>query len=818
VEAGRISYDASAGSYRFEDGVRLRRGVVVVRARTAGYDPRTGTLDAAGEVLLTAPGRVVAADGLHAVLDGPWEAREVAVYLKSRPLVLDGIADRQAAEREGRNRLSLHAGRLSGEPPPQGEPERFTADDVRLTLCDCQGGAPSWEIRASRAEVTPGRSAILSWPVVYVTPRFLFIDHPIPVLPLPWLYVPLASRQTGFLFPVVNIGSRTGWELREPFFLTLGPSWDATFTLGYAFGPSQDRVDTAEAEGRDPGVRGVGGAVELRWAPVEGVRGEVRLLYAHDTLPYAWKPASGDRVGLLLENEARLGPGSFLNARLALVGDAAYPQDFVTDLLLRSAEYYRSAVAAGWATEHLLLEADLSYHEQIGSLGQPGVPVVPFGAFGGSVPSFHRLPAATATLLPIAIAGPLQASGQAGVARFAPIEGITDRSVGGIGPGERFWDGPLPLPPGGSWVPGQRLAATRAWSRLELRAPVALGRIAEVEPWVIGNAAGYLFDAGAQPALANGWVAAGAVISTRIERIWGEPGDTLRHVIEPRVELRGGTGVAGPGLPAYAYDESDAAPVLPAAPCVNPPPGISGGCLPIRSLSATIPGGFGQMRLALRNRLVGSAGAQSATRLDLDLGQDFDLSSGKPSETWIRGSTAWGPLRGSLLARFLGFGAANAPGTWAPTYTSWLDAFTEVRLDLAAADRRGDRIHVGFLALGSGASAAMKAGLDPLFDPRPIPFQPFAQGTAGARIRVLGGLDLEYEALFSARSVLSPNYQTGTTQTTSPALQQQVFGAGWTSPCECWRAVVKVVVADGGFFNVVAALDLSEVRGFRLVP
>ena len=822
VEAGSISYDAAAERFLLEGGVRLRRGVVLVRARSARYDPRSGTLDATGDVLLTAPGRIVAGDAVHAVLDGPWEAREVAVFVKGRPVDLDGAADVAAAVREGRNRLSLRADRVSGEAPPAGVsaggPERFTAEGVRLTLCDCQGEAPSWEIRAARAEVTLGESAVLSWPVVYVTPRFLFIDTPVPVLPLPWLYVPLASRQTGFLFPAVNVGSRTGWELAEPFFLTLGRSWDATLTAGYAFGPSQAKVEAAQSRGQDPGVRGVGGAAELRWAPAEGVRGEARLHYLHDTLPYAWKPASGDRYALSLENETALAPGAFLNARLALVGDAAYPQDFVGDLLLRNAEYYRSAVAAGWASDHLLLQADLSYHEQIGTLGQPGVPVVPFGVFGGSVPSFHRLPAVAATLLPLRLAGPVSLSGQAGLARFAPVSGITDRSVSGIGPGERFWNGPLPLPEPGGWVPGQRLAASRAWVRAELRAPVALGHVAEIEPWVAGNAAGYVFGSGAQPALANGWVTGGAVLSTRLERAYGPPGDTLRHVIEPRVEWRGGTGVAGPSLPAYAYDEVDAAAVLPGSPCASPPAGTSGGCLPLRSLSSTIPGGYSQLRLALRNRLVAPGGGVSQTRLDLDLGQDFSLSPGQLSETWVRGAVAWGPLAGGLLARFLGFGASSAPGSWAPIFPTWLDRFTEVRLDVAAADKRGDRLTFGFLALGSSASAAMKAGLDPIFDPRPLPYQAFAQGTAGAKVRVLGGLDLGYDALFSLRSVLTPDYATGATVVTPPGIQQQTFTASWTSPCDCWRGLVQVRVAENGYWGVTASLDLSEVRGFRLVP
>jgi len=816
VEAGTIRWEAGSERFTLEDGIRLRRGELVLRARSAAYDPRTGAVDAAGGVLLTAPGRAVCAASLHAEGDGPWEAVDVALFVKGGPVDLQAAADADAARREGRNRLTLRAERASGE--AGGGQAPYVAEGVRLTLCDCGDGPPSWELRAARAEVVPGRTATLSWPILYVTPRFLFVDTPVPVLPIPWLQVPLAARQTGFLLPAVNVGSRAGWELWEPFFLTLGESWDATLTPGYAFGPPSGDVSSARAQGKDPGVRGAGARLEVRWAPAEGVRGEARLAWLHDTLDDAWKPASGDRFGLLAESEARLGPGSFANARLALVGDAAYPQDFVGELLLRNAEYFRSAVAVGWAAEHVLLEADLSYNEQIGTLAQPGVPVVPFGAFGGSIPSFHRLPAVSATLLPLRVAGPVAVTARAGVARFAPISGITDRSVGGIGPGERLWSGPVPLPDGGAWTPGQRLAATRGWAQAELRAPVAVGRALELEPWVGGTGAGYAFGGGAHPALGNGWAAGGLVASTRLERTFGEGAGALRHAVEPRAEWRVASGVAGPALPAYAYDEVDAAPVLAGAPCLAPPPGMTGGCLPLRPLSATLPGGYGQMRFSVRNRLAAPGPAGSATRLDLDVGIDLDARAGTLGETWVRGAAAWGPVRGGLLARFLAFGAGSAPGAWAPASPNWLDAFTEVRLDVAAEDARGDRLTFGFLALGAGGSAALRAGAGPLFDPRPVPTQPFAQGRVGAKIRVLSGLDLAYDALFSARTVVTYPSGLGSPVSTPPSLQEQRFTLGWTSPCDCWRGAVSVTVAENGFFGVSASLDLPEAKGFAPSP
>ena len=824
VEAGLITFDGASERFQLQDGVQMRRGNVLLRARTGSYDPRTGEVDATGDVLLTAPGRVVAADGIHAVLDGPWEARGVQAFYKSSPLDLSRNATVAEAERDGRNRLTIRADSASGGSPGGDAAARFSAEGVRLTLCDCCGEAPSWEIRAARAEIEPGRTATLTWPVLYVTPRFLFIDEPIPILPLPWLQIPLSGRQTGLLFPIVDVGSRTGWWLAEPFFLTLGESYDLTATAGYAFGPSQSSVDSRVAEGQNPGVRGVGGALEFRWAPIEGVKGEAKLLLQHDTLPYRWKPADELRVGLALRSEARFADTGFVNAEAFLVGDAAWPEDFVGDLLQRNAAYHRSSLAAGYAFPHLLLEADLVYNEQIGTLGQasppgqPVIPLVPFGVFGGSVPSFHRLPAISATLLPVDVAGPVRLSGQVGLARFAPISGITDQSVNGLGPGERGWLGPVP-PSGEFWVAGQRLSASRAWARAEARAPLPLGGILELEPWVAANGAGYLFGSEAQPALASGWVSGGAILSTSISRTFGAGADSLRHVIEPRVEWRASTGIAGTSLPAYAYDERDAAPVLPGAPCILPPPGVPGACLPLRTLSSTIPGGVNQMRLSLRNRLVAPGkDTTSITRLDVDLVQDLDLSAGRLGETSVRGAAEWGAVKGMLLARFLAFGATPATGTWGSLDPGFLDHFTEVRLDLAAHDNRGDKLTLGFLALSSTASATMKAGLDPLFDPRPVPFQTFGQGTAALKVHVAGGLDVQWDTLFSVRTLYATPCGGGAAVPVGASMQQNTVTASWNSPCNCWRGLVQVRVSQCGYYGVSAGLDLSAITGLTLIP
>lgn len=809
VEAGRVTYDAASARYRLEDGVRLRRGATVLRARTASYDPVTGTVEAAGDVLITGPGRAVAAAGARLVLDGPWEAREVVAFLKEGPLDLAAAESLDAARGQGRNRLSLRADRLAGEGGGA-----FVAEGVKLTLCDCGGGAPSWEIGASRAEVEPGEGATLTWPVLRITPRFLFVDHPVPVLPLPWLYLPLAERRTGLLLPAAGYGSRTGWTVSQPFFLVLSRSLDATVTLDWAFGPPGGPPAGQRA------VSGPGSTVELRWAPAEGVSGRAEVDWLKDGHVDPGDPGGGDRLALRLTHAGPLSERTALAADLHLVGDPAWLDDFAGDLLSRSAPYLRSAVALSYRRTDLLLAAGADYHLSIGSLREPATTQVPFGLFGSRVPGFHRMPSASATLLPVRLAGPIRVSGSLSAARFAPVEGITNQAdASGFGPGDRGWAGALPLPPGDAWTPGQRLAASRLAAEAELRAPFAVGRALAVEPWARGRAAGYSFAAGASPAALDAWASGGVIVSTRLSRVFGDGSDRLRHDVEPRVEWRGGSGLAGPALPAYAYDDLDRASAA-GTPCLSPSPAVaSGRCLPLRSLSAAPPGTWSQLRLALRNRLTLPAGALSRAALDLDLGQDLDLSRGSLAETWARGGLQAGAVTAGLTARFLAFGAEPPPGTWSAAKGSWLDAFTELRADLALAWARGDRVHASVLALGAGASGRLRGGSDPLFDDRALPFAPQGQGSAGARVRVAGGLDLSYDALFNVRTVTAPGCNPGRTPVEwTPHVQQHVAALGWDSPCKCWRAAVRVRVSDCGDFGVGATLDLGELAGLRFTP
>lgn len=811
LEAGAVDYDVATQRGVATGGVLLRRGAVLLRSETATYDTRTGDVDAAGSVLLTEPGRAVAATRMHAVLDGPYVAHDVVAFLKGTPLDLSTCRTLDEARGRGLNRLTLHGGEVSGE---SGAPS-FEVEHARITLCDCGGGAPSWQIRAHHADVVPGKRAILTWPVIYITPRLPFVsgtldfpvlrrivNQPVPVLALPALYLPLGDRQTGLLFPVVNFGKVNG--LTQPLFITLGRSWDATVTADYNLGPTRR-------------VEGLGSSLEVRWAPVEGARGQLRLSLLH-TGVQDWPgsvalPPGGNRLALTGSHEQRFSDSTFFKADLGLIGDPLYLQDLTGDALLRGLEYRRSAVALTHRTDDLLLEADAAYHLPLVHLDSGSAQRAPFGTFGTDLKTFHRFPSASVSLLPTSVAGPLRVGGTLSVARFGPLYGVTgDEGANGIGPGERGW-GAEGSPPDagesdGHWQgpgpggPGERLAATRLLARAELSAPVHY-RAVSVEPWAAVTGAGYAFEAGPDPQF-DARAAGGLALSSAIGRTFGSGDGRIRHEIEPRVEWRGGTGEAGPALPNYAYDELDVA--LPQR-VVN----AQGLVTQQRTLSA-IPGSFSQLRMTLRNRLIAPAGPLANAFLQLTLGQDLDAAAGRASETWAQGSLRLSFMSLDARAGFRAFGAATPAGTPENAPSSTLDAFTELSTGITFFDRRGDNLHASFISLAAGASPRVMAGLEPFFDPRPVAADAVALGSVGFGTR-LSGASIGYDALFYGRELAAqPVCANGAKKSQAPHVYQHQASLVWDSPCHCWKAGVSAILNecdDHPSFQLI--IDLSSI-------
>jgi LPS-assembly protein len=820
LESGEISYESGTGRWFLTGGAVLRRGAVTLRARSATYDPRTGEVSATGGVLLLESGRALAASSLHAVIDGPFEARDVVAFTKEGPLDLASCRTLEETQEKGHNRVTFGGARVEGR---SGDP-RLAISRPRVTLCDCGAGAPSWEIRASSASVVPGRHAWLAWPVFWITPRFLFIDRPVPVFAFPVAYLPLAQRQSGLLLPELNFAD-TGFAFSQPLYLALHESWDATIAYDHSFGAPVATLANIDDVSRRT-VRGPGANLELRWAPSEGTAGRVRFFWLHDVardqVEGTVSPEHGDRLALTLLHDQRLARRTDLRADVALVGDALYVQDFTADLISRSAEHRRSSAWLGHRLDDAVLAAEAGYHLALANLGQQLFPVfpvspvdpvtgvarvqfarVPYGTFGTDLPILHRLPAVTATLLPLPVAGPLALSGSASLSRFAPLSGPTgDEGVDGVGPGGRGWL-PAIADPGerdGRWQAGERLATTRAALRAVLRAPLDVAEVATFEPWLSGFAAAYSYDAGPGPQ-ADARVSGGAALSTRLTRAFGR----WRHDVEPRLEWRAGTGALGAELAAPSWDELDAG--------VTSPVGSTAD-VRRKTLTAT-PGAFQQASLALRNRI--SAGP--ATAFDLTIGQDVDLEGGRLAEAFATAAVAVGPLHASGEARVHPDGSPD-PAVRAPR-TSRLDVFSLLRANVALHDRRGDDVHASLIAVGPTGSESLAAGLDPILDPRPAPIVPVAYGSVGLRAR-LGPATLTYDAGFNARELVDPAGNPAPRcagKSTAPHVYQHSGTLGWDSPCKCFKiALVASKTECDARPSVTFQFGLQELSGFRFGP
>ena len=797
IEAERMVCDAESGRCLLEGRVLLRRGEVSLRADRATWTPETGEVEAAGNVLLVDRARVVSARAVRAVLGGAYRAEEVVAWLKDGPVRLED-AEEAGGGGAGRTRLRLSGRELHGETDG-----RYVLEGARVTVCDCPGGAaPTWELRTRRVEVVPGAHADLQWPVLWVTPRFLRVDRPVPILAFPWLRLPVSERQSGLLLPTFGSAGASGSTVTQPLFLTLGRSADATVAASWSFGES---------------ARGPGASLELRWAPAAGSEGELELSWLQDSVDETDAETvglSGARVSLRAEHAQRLSARARLRVDLGLFSDPLQVRDLAADRLGRDASTRRSAVLLSARGDEVEADLEAGYYLALAPDGSLGLAaqralVDRYGPFGADLPVFHRWPSASATLLPVPLAGPLRLSGRIGVARFAPLSGYTsDSGRDGLGPGDRGWipgDGPaappVPCELDGAWNCGERLAVTRADARAELVLPLLVGGAVAVEPYLRGAVLGYLYDAALDPE-ARAWAVGGAVVSTEISRRFGP----LRHAIRPLVEWRIGSAVAGPAPSVPAYDAWDRLRIEPSVSLAVPPdPPVP---LPPRRVMRAAPeGAFQQLALALETRL--TSPAQEILRLAI--GQDLDLSAGRPGETWFALRSSVRPFALDVRARLDPFGERDGPSPAASAVPSWLDGFTSLRATGSLADRRGDRISLGLVALGPGASGDLVAGVDALFDPQPAPAEGIAQGRLATSL-VLGPATLGWEAQFPGRPLdvpACPGEGGGDRRIGSVHVQQHVFRFGWDSPCRCLRLRAAVTVDDCGRVGFSGGLDLG---------
>ena len=115
----------------------------------------------------------------------------------------------------------------------------------------------------------------------------------------------------------------------------------------------------------------------------------------------------------------------------------------------------------------------------------------------------------------------------------------------------------------------------------------------------------------------------------------------------------------------------------------------------------------------------------------------------------------------------------------------------------------------GILSVGRGASGALVAGLDPLFDLRPAPLEAVAQGNAGVT-GTFRSATVTYDVLFPGRPVVRA-CPDSTREVGALHIQQHVGTFAWQSPCRCFKAAALVSVDDCGNVSYRATLELAQI-------
>lgn len=99
--------------------------------------------------------------------------------------------------------------------------EHYTIHDGKVT--NCEPSSPWWTLRSSRAEIVPGRAAVVRNGVLRL--------RGVPLLYVPYFRKSLKRmpRQSGFLTPTIGNSSRFGRILGQSYYWAINRSFDATF-------------------------------------------------------------------------------------------------------------------------------------------------------------------------------------------------------------------------------------------------------------------------------------------------------------------------------------------------------------------------------------------------------------------------------------------------------------------------------------------------------------------------------------------------------------------------------------------------------------
>lgn len=281
----------------YEGNVVLRRGDQFLNADNLKYDQETDTYVADGNVRYQdGTMRIMAARAHGDQNTDTHEIEDVQYQLVSRR----GNGGAESIDLTGAK------GRLHGS-----------------TYSTCDPQQRVWELRSNRIDVDTDEG----WGVAHgATIRI----GKVPVLYVPWIKFPIDDRRhTGLLYPAVSMSGRNGFDYRQPIYLNLAPSYDATIT---------PRIMTQRGASVAGQFRylyeGGRGTFDLNWMPSDDLVKDRERDYANgsEVDQYGDPLRSKNRGMFRYSGSHNLNSEWQARADLAWVSDSRYVEDFSNSL------------------------------------------------------------------------------------------------------------------------------------------------------------------------------------------------------------------------------------------------------------------------------------------------------------------------------------------------------------------------------------------------------------------------------------------------------------------------------------------------------
>ncbi len=787
----------------------LRTAEVLLRADEVTYDQEGQSARAAGNVMFVSGLFAAVADEVVVDLKSNEANVKGGLFMQKRGVTPEAL--RAAETPQQLRQMGETPVLISGTRIKRTGPNGFMVDDLAFTPCECGPGEPSWRVEASDATVEMGERAILKWPVVYV--------HSVPVFALPWLYIPLAERRSGLLVPKPALSGLSGFGIEQPIFLTLGRSYDVTFSPGYyTGGGTENHVLSETVTRREPrgfGIRGPRLHTEFRYVPSEQTRGRATLGLVYDLQPIRDPRSFGFyRVGGVgdaeiitdargLRGEASwqhtqdLGNGFFNRVDAAFVSDGSYTRDLTADIVARELQYLRSTAVTYHRGEDHYAGLDVSIRQDIrwgfDYFREDRVPAAtdPNQTLFPSPFTINKVPGFTFALPERLLVGRWAAGMRIEYTRLSPLtrtfgdegnDGLFDGTLGPYPCQRTLPDGTVeerpppcrviyypdgtseivddPTQANGAFDGADREARSRLDFSPRLTTSVGLGRFMRLTPALALRQDFYLGEVSGRFGQ-RGYPMADLVLDSELARVFQDRTSAYRHSLRPAIHLRYVPTVWG------EVPSPGASPEL--------PPQL------YDEVDAALPRGadgrgqgFLHAVVEVTQALQIKEGDQRREVLRLRLGQGFDLSRHAPllgrqpaegqddpllRDTFARLTTSAGVLNGGALARY-------DPNT---------QKIAQFSLDASVANTHGEALYVRYDDLLAEGSDQLRRGIDALVGPSAESQARAQLLVAGARMSLGIGLGMRYEAVVQPLA-----------RTQSP-LAQQVLGVSYGPACDCWR-------------------------------